>query len=233
LVWNKIYEEVAALVEDAGPFGLLFRGHRDAEWKLIPGIGRTRVSHSTEKSIYFDYQTMAGPLLSEGINPWSLAISMQHHGIPTRLLDWTDSFAVALYFALRDEGREVPCVWMLDPYELNRELSQDPALFTMKDIIGDYQTIFIDRDKKLSGSVVAAAPGRHHPRAFSQKSHFTIHMDSRTSLDELAPKAVRKFLIPRRAIADARRFLLIAGVNEYSLFPDLDGLAREIRRIHF
>ncbi|MNC15430.1 MULTISPECIES: FRG domain-containing protein [unclassified Pseudomonas] len=232
-MWNKIYDEISGLVEDAGPFGLLFRGHRDANWKLIPGIGRANVSRSKERSIYFDYQTMAGPLIAEDITPWSLAISMQHHGIPTRLLDWTDSFAVALYFALREEGKEVPCVWMLNPYHLNRELSNDPILYTMKDMEGDYQTIFIDNTETLSGAVVAAAPGRHHPRAFSQKSHFTIHMDTKTSLEELAPIAIRKFLIPKRAIAGARKFLLLAGINEYSLFPDLDGLAREIRRLHF
>ncbi|MNR66720.1 hypothetical protein D3C85_1903600 [compost metagenome] len=58
-------------------------------------------------------------------------------------------------------------------------------------------------------------------------------MDTKTSLEELAPIAIRKFLIPKRAIAGARKFLLLAGINEYSLFPDLDGLAREIRRLHF
>lgn len=231
-MWDKIHEEVSNLLEQAGTYGCIFRGQRESSWKLIPGIGRSNISHDTEASIYFDYKTMAGPLLPEDISPWSLAISMQHHGLPTRLLDWTDSFAVALFFALR-EGKGNPCVWVLDPYLLNETLSGDLALYGLRDIDGDYETLFIDKDKKLSAPVVVAAPNRNHPRAHSQKSLFTIHSDASTSLDVIAPKAVRKIEIPSDAIPGAKKFLLLAGISEASLFPDLDGLAREIRRIHF
>jgi hypothetical protein len=53
-----------------------------------------------------------------------------------------------------------------------------------------------------------------------------------TSLDGLHPDVVRKVIIPKAARAEAKRFLELAGISEFSLFPDLDGLAREIKLEH-
>jgi hypothetical protein len=231
-MWEKILEEVAEMLAQADAYGCIFRGQAESSWKLLPGLGRTQISDNAEASMYFDFRTMAGPLLPENISPWSLAISMQHHGLPTRLLDWTESFAVALFFALREGGRR-PCIWALDPYLLNETFSGNSCLYSMQDIEGDYESLFIEKTKSVNASVIAAAPNRHHPRALSQKSLFTVHFDVRTPLDEIAPSAVRKIEIPTDAIPAAKRFLRLAGLNEFTVFPDLDGLTREIRRVHF
>ncbi|MFJ3450382.1 FRG domain-containing protein [Pseudomonas sichuanensis] len=230
-MWENILKEVSDLLATADAYGCIFRGQRDSNWKLVPGIGRINISNDSEGSMYFDYRTMAGPLLPENLAPWSLAISMQHHGLPTRLLDWTESFAVALFFALR-EGDGTPCVWVLDPYLLNKIQTDSSALYSMSDIKGDYESLFIDRTVTHTATVLAAAPTRHHPRALSQKSLFTVHFDAHTPLEEIVPQAVRKIIIPNEVIPEAKRFLLLAGINEFTVFPDLDGLARELRRIH-
>lgn len=230
-MWENILKEVSTLLARADAYGCIFRGQRESSWKLVPGIGRKYISSDLEGSMYFDYRTMAGPLLPENVTPWALAISMQHHGLPTRLLDWTESFAVALFFALR-EGGGTPCVWMLDPYSLNEAQTNSATLYSMNDIEGDYESLFINRTVKQQAAVIAAAPNRHHPRALSQKSLFTVHFDAVTPLEEIAPKAVRKIVIPDEVLPEAKRFLQLAGINEFTVFPDLDGLTRELKRLH-
>lgn len=231
-MWEEIYARVSARLIRNDAFQCIFRGHRESSWELLPGVGRGAANLDLEKIIYFDFVTMAGSLLPENASPWSIALAMQHHGLPTRLLDWTDNFAVALFFALRNQTTETACVWMLDPYKLNDEVGGGNNLMSFPDLSGDYADFFIEESKKIGGKVIAVAPNRHHPRAFSQKSFFTIHEDVETPIEKLCPAAVEKIEIPKEARPGARRFLAMAGVNEFSLFPDLDGLARELKRLH-
>lgn len=231
-MWDQIYENVCGIAEKKGPFECLFRGHGDTRWDLIPSIGRNAAYAHVESIVYFDFVTMAGALLPENASPWSVALAMQHHGLPTRLLDWTDNFAVALHFALRHRTTETPCVWVLDPFALNDSMGWGKSLPNLVDLGADYSKFFIEASKSLDEKVIAVAPNRHHPRAFSQRSFFTVHNDIATPMDKLAPKALEKIEIPESAIPGAKQFLALAGVNEYSLFPDLDGLARELRKMH-
>lgn len=213
---------------------LLFRGHSKADWTLLPSVGRVKFTcfekvGDFESSLYFDFVTRAGSLLSEDGDSWSVAFTMQHHGLPTRLLDWTEAFSTALYFAL--EGAKSTCaVWLLDPYQLNLESFDSQKIYNPSTLRGDYSEYFLDNEKKLEGKVVAISPLRHNPRIFSQKSGFTLHEDLVNPLELLFPNAVKKITIPKSAQKDARRFLRLSLINEFTLFPDLDGLARELKK---
>lgn len=110
-----------------------FRGHSDASWKLLPSVMREESSNGS-KGIYNEFHLttdfrnrsfMLGqtPDRKGCIDLWLYI--MQHHGLPTRLLDWTESALIAVYFAVfgaYESTKEVsPCVWMLHPYKLNEQ----------------------------------------------------------------------------------------------------------------
>jgi hypothetical protein len=76
---------------------------------------------------------------------------------------------------------------------------------------------------------MAVNPSRVTPRQASQRSAFTLHNDIWTPLEELAPKQLCRIDVPAACFPQARAFLNLAGINEYTMFPDLDGLARQLR----
>ena len=75
-------------------------------------------------------------------------------------------------------------------------------------------------------------PTQTGKRLAAQRGCFTLHTDLFSPLETGNPAFLRQFLIPKAAVVEGVGFLRLAGMNEYSLFPDLDGLARHLKRIH-
>lgn len=227
--WFEKYRDISKVIESVESDILFFRGHSDASWELAPTLARINVSNHVEleRIIYFDFQTRAGSLLPESNSCWNNAFIMQHHGLPTRLLDWSENFATALYFALKEASDEC-CVWVLNPFALNAAALNQESLLRPEELTGTYDDYFISGNKKSEANVVAISPLRHHQRVFHQRAGFTIHDDIKSPLEKLYPKVLTKIVIPKNAQDGARRFLKFVGVSEFTLFPDLDGLAREL-----
>ncbi len=232
--WLEFYRQISAAIGSARSDILFFRGHSDASWKLLPTLARANVQNPSEleKLTYFDFQTRAGSLLPATNSCWNNAFAMQHHGLPTRLLDWTENFATALYFALKGATGEC-CVWMLNPFALNAAAINQEALLRPENLHGTYDDYFISNSKKLEAQAIAISPLRHHPRVFHQRAGFTVHNDLKIPLDTIYPEVLKKFVIPENAQDSARQFLKLVGISEFTLFPDLDGLARELNHEHF
>jgi hypothetical protein len=236
--WNDIYAEICDAVNDMEFTPAYFRGQADARWKLLPGMGRVPATRyckiefisnaERELGVFYNFKLLAGELLNKDIDAWEMAYAMQHCGLPTRFLDWSTTFSIALFFALKGATRAA-AIWVLDPFALNQLTMEHKQLFNPEKSTDTYEDYFITRSVNPPGAVVAVAPGRHNPRLFSQRGGFTMHADLTGPLDEIAPSAVRKFILPRAVHSDARRFLAMSGVSEFSLFPDLDGLSRELR----
>jgi hypothetical protein len=209
-----------------------YRGHSDSNWPLLPALARHKTGIALESILYYDFVTRAGALLPPNSSSWAHVFAMQHHGLPTRLLDWTTTFGVALYFATKASYGDA-AVWMLKPFELNKSCWGSETLPSPEELEVDYYGAFIAEEKKIAGPAVAISPSRENPRIFNQKAAFTLHIDLTTPLDKLCQKAVRKIIIPHSAMDEALEFLNLAGISEYSLFPDLDGLARDLLMEHF
>ncbi|HEX8127818.1 MAG TPA: hypothetical protein VF527_01870 [Pyrinomonadaceae bacterium] len=147
----------------------------------------------------------------------------------------------------------------LDPYWLNQvTYKRDEILDVNADFKHDYYTYFWAdqpgdeaeaRDKAFPYSAVAIYPRRQNPRISAQKGGFTLH-GSREPLEDwyrnilenssargargrrVKPQhlLVHPFTLTRGALDDAETYLEMAGVNEYTLFPELSGLCQYLSR---
>jgi hypothetical protein len=247
--WADLLVEIAQhikAIEGVGADIQFFRGHSDGSWKLLSSLARqkgARRKKYIESILYHDFVSWAGPLLDRSDTSWDILFAMQHHGLPTRLLDWSTTFSVALYFALKPYmGLEklveipedkLPCVWVLNPFHLNKKTMKEDAIHNPNtDIDVSYWSAFVEQNAKFTPDVVALNPTQIGRRLAVQRGVFTFHADLHTPLEDAVPELLRKFVIPVRAIPDAISFLSLAGLNEYSLFPDLDGLARYLKLRH-
>jgi len=231
--WQLFLAEINQAVQEFharwGPNAIpFFRGQGDSTWSLLPGVFRSNHDRYAEQCLYYEFRTSASMLLASQLGPWDIAFLMQHHGLPTRLLDWTEAFATALFFAVKDR-RAKAAVWLLDPYALNKGArDQDEILDIEAYFRDDYFQYFIADTPVPFEGVVAVLPQRSNLRLARQLGLFTLH-GSNGPLDKDFANCVRKFELGAESVTEANQFLELAGVNEYSLFPDLDGLCRHLK----
>ena len=221
---------------------LWFRGHGDATWSLDPGWYRSGPPGEgvgddwyNEATLLRDFSLRAPRYLQAvPATNWEWLFLMQHFGLPTRLLDWSESALIGLYFALRDHrGDADAAVWVLNPWWLNKQsLGQYEVPAAGDELVAEWAP---RQDGRVKAKLpVAIKPVHATVRISVQKGFFTIHGTERGALDRLAGRGnkgpqLRKLILPKHAIADMRRDLSIAGITETVIFPELDGLCREIK----
>jgi FRG domain len=228
---------------------LWFRGNAKQSFSLIPTLYRHPHESSTSKLLILERELMTRfrqrsiPYRTRDISDdWEALFFMQHYGLPTRLLDWTENSLIALHFALMYAGpgpKVNAVVWILDPVSWNRA-----ALRHMSYSGGVLTTI----DSDLKGYAVRADPtskfpvamyGAHNsPRIVAQQGVFTIFGSDSTPIEKLARSdksyrgSLSQIVIKPSKIRYIRKSLLAQGITETVVFPDLEGLAKETRR-HF
>ena len=244
--WIDFLDKIQAEIEKnklTGCETMCFRGHADKDWDLFPTLFVMKdklslkdkdVLHK-EHNIYFDFITNAGNLIKSNLTDWEILFLMRHHGIPTRLLDWTENFGTALYFALNSDGK-TPTIWMFNPHSLN-ELSYVNSEIPnpINDLKFNYTEAYIDKTVNPFVNPICIIPARNNDRIFAQKGLFTLHGSNSKPLNKITEisSIFKKFEIPLDCIDEAKKFLILAGVNHYSIFPDLDGLCTHLTRQYF
>lgn len=236
--WTDFLERLYEAREEikCSKSGAWYRGLSSAKWELVPKLFRRPYKPEAEANIYRAYlrTRMANP----EANSWFNLIDMQHYGIPTRLLDWTESFAVALFFALEnsDGEPESPCIWVLNPFTLacrargnNNKSLGDFHL----DLEMDYYRRFIrDKNWPYDYPIPFYSPTPNE-RIMAQRGFFTIHGNDTRSLERTCSRHVRQVIIPKDAIYEARDFLKMAGIAHDTLFPDPEGWLKRVERDYF
>jgi hypothetical protein len=236
--------------EDEDPWGSWFRGQQRASWGLRPKLLRECGSYQrikedeVEDEIREEFASRA-PILSEtpiaGSNPWDWYFQMQHFGAPTRLLDWTEGAQIALYFAVRDNpGFYDAGVWALDPYELNRRAIGREEVIPPSDsgvnerdlkLLGPWLPERFARDTRPPVMPIAVYPTHVTRRISTQRSCFTVHGSDTGGMDRLQktrPKSLVKITIPSFCVRRIKKELETNGIDEVTVFPDLDGLGRAV-----
>lgn len=196
----------------------LFRGQIDFDWNLTPKIGRqdfakTVPSIFKEEFLLRAWMRYSSQIITkEPINQWDRLSLAQHHGLATRLLDWTKNPLVALFFATFDFQSE-----------------KDASVFLF-----DYRNEVFDTEKadpfKIKGS------GVFHPkgvtaRVISQRGIFSISHNPKKSLEILMPNfSFVKLKIKGNSKKAIQKTLEQYGINEFSIYQDLDNLSNYLNR---
>jgi len=222
-----------------------FRGIGHIEFKLQPRLyrGDGQTSANQEPNIRLEFLNRALPYVSAVYDrkPWDWYFLMQHYRVPTRLLDWTESALVALYFALYTHTSSYvspPCVWMLNPHELNAvSLKRSQILTPCEDEIESHLP------STCSGPItgrlpIALCPQRADRRMTAQLSTFTLHGNIDAAIEDIpeTKQLVEERKLVRLIIDIAReegldrlkRQLTVLGIRNSTIFPDLEGLAMDI-----
>ena len=231
----------------------LYRGLPRASYHLETTLSRNSKGKApvVEEPIlrnFAKYASIDDPSLDESV--WRRLIIGQHHGLPTRLLDWTYSPLVALHFAtsggpLAEMEDEDCAVWAIDIEELNSLLPlryqdvlrrRSAYLFTV-DMMNDLVGSLGDYDEDMrEDSMVLLEPPSIDQRIISRYSYFSVvpknMLDVEGFLDRRTNNTV-KYVIDKSLKWRVRDMLDQMNINERVVFPGLDGLASWLKRHYY
>jgi len=227
------------LTQDSNFAPVWYRGHRVSAWELRPTLLRDSLDRESERELLRDFKLRAGyflPRLPKHDLDWIYV--MRHHGIPTRILDWSENPLIALYFALHESKGDVPAaVWAFDPWALNQLSSSIGQKSIPTVVIGGKMEKYVlhERPGQVVRRVKAKAPAAFRPehaigRAVGQAGMGTVHGQNDTPLESIAAVRSRMLKIEIEAGSCAAMFreLFDAGTTASTIFPDLDGLAADL-----
>lgn len=113
-------------IDDEQSYRMWYRGQSDYSWELVPSVQRAdNMGKHYEQYITTNFMIQAmrlNPQMPQQYDRSSWLTLMQHYGLPTRLLDWSESPLVALYFALSSQEDKDAAVWALNPMKLNKKV---------------------------------------------------------------------------------------------------------------
>lgn len=224
--------------QEGAYFDIWFRGQSDAAWGLQPNIYRLGLG-GDEDEIRLEFKRRASQLLAdrEPANEWAWYFLMQHYGAPTRLLDWTDSALVALFFAVNSGPPASPsatdaAVWMLNPFALNRLVVNVDSTIQTDWKVADWYLQPVYEGKLTQELPIAIDPIHTARRIAVQFSRFTVHgtredglLDATCETEHLV-----KVRIPASRLDSIRTDLRTCGILDTSVFPDIEGLSRDLIR---
>lgn len=245
--WNEIIEIIEKSIPnfpDITVNYIQFRGQADRDWKLEPTLTRLVKGNmlSEKKAKYYEFQAQSEFIsqfhlndsklsYNESTNPAAILVDMQHFSCPTRLLDWSESAYIALYFAVNEFLDRDGALYIWDSrfyQEKMKKLYHDYVEIRGGDIIGHAKYDVL--------SIIFAV--KKNERLIKQQGAFSIsnnilkphcEMISEIFDDTTSNSGLYKIEIPKELKLEFLARLRNMNITAASLFPGLDGLGRSIR----
>ncbi len=238
---------VDALQQRFAASPLWFRGTERASYKLVPTLARGAYSLDLERPLINAFKQNAAQFVA--VTPrsqWEWLFLARHHGVPTRLLDWTESPLMGLYFATRATDAQNTAdakdgaLWMLLPTVLNREANiafRDartlPIFEEDDEHLRNYLPSILASEAQSRLPPAAAIAPRYSGRMQAQHSVFTITHRDQTPIEAVgAAKHIGRYIVPAVSKPKIRRQLDGLRINDLTVFPDLDNVARLARGLY-
>ena len=222
-----------------------YRGLTKSEYRLVPSLGRPPFKLEHERGLLNIFKQNAVQFVEQRPqSQWEWLFLARHHNVPTRLLDWTESPLIGLYFATRSldkpekNDKKDGALWLLLPTKLNEEAGIKPAdkleLPIFEDDSGDLQNYLPSKLTSEQTSSLVPAAGitvRHSKRMQAQHSVFTVTHRDQTPIESVGGGLhIGRFIIPSSSKARIRRQLEALKIDSLSVFPELDNAASVARR---
>jgi hypothetical protein len=248
--WRELTERVYEGSWEAGiarfRSNVAFRGLSDANYALKSGLIRLGgPAEKLEGHLLRNFRKYARrDSVPDSIWDW-MALG-QHHGLPTRLIDWTYSPYVAMHFAtarLEDFGTD-GVIWSVDfakaneliPIELKQVLQEEGSYTFTVEMLNSIATTPAGFDRlAVDPFVVFFEPPSLDDRIVNQFALFSLMSSPNAALDDWLnqhPELCRKIIIPAEAKWEVRDKLDQANITERVLLPGLDGLSSWLRRYY-
>jgi FRG domain len=231
-----------------------FRGINDSSFSLQPGTYRHK--DYDERSAALSFRAKVPSYIArQPSDDWEWYYLMQHYGLPTRLLDWTENPLFALFFAIRSvsttmsKPEKIPCVWVIDPVELNVNMHGSEENFIIVPKISPESEFnywlpnccgpkipsetfttgsrFADNKKPL-----AIYPSRYNDRIVAQRGVFTVHGSDDIGLEKLLTlkNEIDTILINSAKRTELLDDLWALGISDSVLFPEPHYVAQDLKR---